>query len=580
MPNPIFTSNTKKGDSFTFQTMSSSATTFDGSVYMKSNFTTGGGRATFDYGDGTGLDADNTPSHVYNDSGTTKTVTIRVGKIEDMYQMVFTDEQIVGNLDLSPLHFAGTNQGVNFSSNSLLTGVTYNPTSLNRVRDPSNATGIYDIDFSSCDITGELDLSNFKIRELLNGGTLQLYFDTNPNMTQIVLPPFNVDSSHSGDLGYFNGDFRVYNCDITGNLDVSPMSGNGISNIESYGNSNMTGITLNNLGKLGCLRSYSCDLQGVLDMSMLVLGGDNCSAANTHGLQVSSNSGLTGILLTGSNETIKVINVSACDITGNLDISMLSGFTTGGQGILTPNNPNLNIITLPSTGSVGVIDVSSCGLTGTTDLSTGIDCGGFDCDSNTNLENILFKSSDYPITQLVLPNCGLQDMDFTPLSGISGTFQVYTNSSLSALTFTPNNNGTFTRFDSYNCNLTGTLDLPFSGLSGIFQVYGNSGLTNVTHATTSNSFTYYYADTCDLGYVDLTPLSGGTSDDINMRLYDNTMTATEVNHILVDLDVFGWTGGTLDISGSNATPDGTSGGFDGLTARDNLTGKTWTVTTS
>ena len=74
-------------------------------------------------------------------------------------------------------------------------------------------------------------------------------------------------------------------------------------------------------------------------------------------------------------------------------------------------------------------------------------------------------------------------------------------------------------------------------------------------------------------------MSGGTFDSSStIYLYDNTMTATEVNHFLTDFDNIGWTGVTLDISGSNSAPDGSSGGFDGITARNSLTGKTWSIT--
>ena len=68
-----------------------------------------------------------------------------------------------------------------------------------------------------------------------------------------------------------------------------------------------------------------------------------------------------------------------------------------------------------------------------------------------------------------------------------------------------------------------------------------------------------------------------------------SMSVTDVNHMLVDFDYlsstanpFGWTGVTLDISGTNATPDSSSGGYDGIAALSSLTGATnsWSITTS
>lgn len=61
------------------------------------------------------------------------------------------------------------------------------------------------------------------------------------------------------------------------------------------------------------------------------------------------------------------------------------------------------------------------------------------------------------------------------------------------------------------------------------------------------------------------------------------MTAAEVNKILVDIDTISdsvSTGRTLQIHGTNAAPDSTSGGYDGITAKNNLITKGWTVTTS
>lgn len=63
-------------------------------------------------------------------------------------------------------------------------------------------------------------------------------------------------------------------------------------------------------------------------------------------------------------------------------------------------------------------------------------------------------------------------------------------------------------------------------------------------------------------------------------LQDNLLTAAAVNEILVAVDVAGRTSGTLNLGGTgNAAPDGTSGGFDGLTALNNIDiVKSWTVT--
>ena len=74
------------------------------------------------------------------------------------------------------------------------------------------------------------------------------------------------------------------------------------------------------------------------------------------------------------------------------------------------------------------------------------------------------------------------------------------------------------------------------------------------------------------------------STNARLQVQNNNMTAAEVNQILVECAVEataqGATAGTLNISGSNAAPDGSSGGFDGDQAVIDLTNLGITVTTS
>ena len=65
------------------------------------------------------------------------------------------------------------------------------------------------------------------------------------------------------------------------------------------------------------------------------------------------------------------------------------------------------------------------------------------------------------------------------------------------------------------------------------------------------------------------------------------MSATDVNHILVDFATIAannsprWDNVTLIIGGSNAAPDGTSGGYDGVSAKNTLINTHhWIITTS
>ena len=62
----------------------------------------------------------------------------------------------------------------------------------------------------------------------------------------------------------------------------------------------------------------------------------------------------------------------------------------------------------------------------------------------------------------------------------------------------------------------------------------------------------------------------------NLDASANALTETEVNNILIALDGFGLSSGTVDLSGgTNSAPSGA-----GSTAATNLTGKSWSVTTN
>ena len=140
-----------------------------------------------------------------------------------------------------------------------------------------------------------------------------------------------------------------------------------------------------------------------------------------------------------------------------------------------------------------------------------------------------------------------------------------------------------------------------SGLGGIVQIDYCPSLTGVTFPqstgtfknvtnTSNNSAISMYNNT-NLGYVDFKPLSGVTMDvnstyGAKILLYNNGMTADQVNRTLVDFEWIvtnnptRWSGVTLDIS-SNSVPDTTSGGYNGISALSTLTGATyqWTITT-
>jgi hypothetical protein len=422
MSRGVFRSHNKVGETMTFQTNASSATTFDPRV----SFGYGSDRVSWDVGDGSGYQAGNSLSYVYSDTGTTKTVTLRTNRLLRLEAMDAEARNIVGNLDLS----------------------------------------------------GWVNLSN--------GPTVNNYnqFGVNPQMTGITNPNSAVN-------GKIITHYNLYNSNITGVLVLTGLTLGGY--FTTALNSNLTGIIHgpSNQAFTNRYNASSCNLTGNLDVSMLTkLGSD---------FRVNGNSALTGITHTASTEVFDSYWVQSCNLIGNHDVSMLI---------------------------------------------------------------------------------------------LSDEFLIYDNPLLTGITHTASTE-VFVNYFASDCNLTGTLDLSMlTGLGGQFVNNSNPNLTNILMPTTTQTFTFYDIYSCDLDYINFLPLSGANMNLVaqGFRMQNNNMSVDEVNNILVDFDNIstnlnpaGWTGTTLDISGTNAAPDdGTGGGGDGLAALASLTGATnnWTITTS
>jgi hypothetical protein len=349
--------------------------------------------------------------------------------------------------------------------------------------------------------------------------------------------------------------YLVNNCNLIVNLDLTPLSGLG-GNFQANTNPLLTGITHSpSLNNFTSYYVHSCDLTGNLDLTPLSgLGGV---------LELYLNPNLTGVTHSPSPNNFTFYNLYNCNLTGNLDLTPLSGL--GGQFAVQSNSGLTSISHSPSPNNFTFYYANSCNLTG--------------------------------------------NLDLTPLSGLGGTFKVDGNTLLTGITHSTSTNN-FTQYDSYSCNLTGTLDLSpltklgasSSGASFAFiRLYSNPNLTNIILPNSTQFFKnnfnieslgLFSLYSCNLDYVDFTPLSGATllsgatQGNPRISLRDNGMSVGDVNHILVDFsgnatyNPTGWSNVNLNIGGSNANPDSSSGGYDGLAAISFLTGSpyNWTIT--
>ena len=308
-----------------------------------------------------------------------------------------------------------------------------------------------------------------------------------------------------------------------------------------------------------------------------------------------SDTGTTKTVTLRTNRLLRLegFNAQVDKLVGNLDMS--GWVNLGDEFRIDSGNPELTGITNPvSSQIITKYNVYNCDLTGTL-VMTGLTNLGtyFDVALNSNLTSILHGPSNRAFSQRYHAYlCNLTgNLDLSMLTGLGAQFDVRANSLLTGITHTASTQ-VFTNYSISSNNITGTHDVSmFSNLGGTFYINDNPLLTSITHPITTRTFTIYDAYNCELGYINFLPLSGANMNlIIGIKMEDNNMLVDEVNHILVDFDNIstnlnpaGWTGTTLDISGTNAAPDdGTGGGGDGLAALSSLTGATnnWTITTS
>lgn len=293
------------------------------------------------------------------------------------------------------------------------------------------------------------------------------------------------------------------------------------------------------------------------------------------------------------------------NLTGNLD---LSTFKKMYNILELQDNPNLTGVTFGLTGTndFNEFKIFNCNLTGNLDLSavSGRLGGSFSVANNPYLTGITFSSSGNThfnvgpsTTYMRFDDCDLTgNLNMSGITGLSYSFYVNGNDNLTGITHGPSVNP-ITVYLAQGVNLQGTHDMSMlTRLGGRVTLYLNTGMTNVLLPVSVETFSNggtnlatsaigFYG--CDLGYVDFKPLSGATlSDGVRIRLQNNNMIADEVNQILVDFsgnatyNLIGWDNINLDIGGTNANPDNSSGGYNGLAAVSFLTGspRNWTIT--
>jgi len=364
-------------------------------------------------------------------------------------------------------------------------------------------------------------------------------------------------------------DFDCNNKGLTGTIDIAQCT--EMTDFDVSSNSALAQI--NNPFTPTVISTYTVDNTGLTSLNLSGLTGLGGA------ISINDCTSITSITFPTSSETITTFfffdNTAYAT---SFDISGLTGF--GGAINISGNTSMTSIVFPTSSVIITTLNCSNNDLTGTINASGLTGFGGTILfHTNTNMTVITLPTSSQTISSFHFYNTGLTSLDASTLTGLGGNLQVY-NTDITSFT-APSSSVTFSIFHLYsNSSLTGTLVVSgLTGLGGAIALQSND-LSDITFPTSAITTTALNMFSNQLGYVDTTTMTFSSS--VPIRMENNAMTAAEVNHMLVDWDANlpGAASGSLRIDGTNAAPDGTSGGYDGLTAKANLIITGYTVTTN
>ncbi len=569
-----------------------------------------------DWGDGSLPETYNASSmlHTYTAS-TVKNLSIDFGNLNEVHTLDIDGNVLTGNLDLT-----GLKKVIEVKAhNNQLTGVTFDVDGTT-----SGLTGndirLYQNEIKDIDLTGFKQVGAFYAApSTSSNGMFTLTGLTIPNGL-VVDGTFQISGTNIKEI---NG------VPTNNHLDFSFMENVGKSfqfAAQTGKVSSITGLTFPTTDKdmTSLLFTYlwfgtGGNLAGEIDLTPLqnLLGS----------IFISNHNSLENVIFPSNNEYCDRFTFNNCNFT-NLDFSPLSGFgytsnTSRGMQLSIDGNSSLTAITttagtntFPAGFRLGWLEAENCDLTGVFDMSgvewkqqivAGDSNNYFSLFGNNNITEVINGSG-----QCARINWGSIPVTYMDISNISGStlaggnnFIKTSSSVLSSFTQT-------TTIDTYRRNFcfsgTQLKNLDISNYPNMLaiQLTNNTELTGVTFPTANGSLSsqvsvctgappasseWYITGCSGLTSLDFKIVSGMTvSNSAGIYLGSYRWDAGARNRFLIDFDSITsirssgatWTGCTLNIAGDNAAPDGSSGGFDGISALANLTGSpiNWSVTIS
>ena len=543
---PFFNSNNTNRNFFSAYTTISSASTFTSSITC---FNSGGVRWEFPDGSSktTGTTYYNIPGSgkrlikaVVNITKNIRTINVSNSYLTDSISL-FESNDIIPNQTIA--------SSINISSNSNLSGLTF-PNTTNRL--------INSIDISSCNFSGQVDFSTINLSGFV-GNSLTFSTYNNNKINSILLK----DETYT----------------------------NPVSLLE------IDGCSIGSGGFSSAAPSGKLNFNKTIDLSkFLALGGQ---LILTNGAYPHGNSGITNVYfppsVSGNNLSRIHLNGLPNDTGNSYNLDLAWAKNKLGGYLIFNHLPLITGFTAISivTNYIYQFDMSYCDLQGALDLNNFTRLNYlFDVSNNTGLTAINFNSTvGNSFSQFQVSNTSLRNLDLSMFSNIGDYYSVFIDCPyLTGITF-PNNlsigSGIYLPY-FYNCDLR-DLDFSYMNLAHPYgtrlDCHNNLNLTGITFpyegvSENGNHYDFMLFGNCNIKKFIIENLSGTNNNTLQINLSDNSMTADIVNEILIKLDNTGWSGNSLIIGGNNAAPDTTSGGFNGIAAKSNLTGKSWSITTS
>lgn len=202
---------------------------------------------------------------------------------------------------------------------------------------------------------------------------------------------------------------------------------------------------------------------------------------------------------------------------------------------------------------------------------------------NPTLDTCIFGNyANTMVGSVYFGNCNFSIIDLSYVTVTSNYFQTASNPNLTSILWKNAANTLTGIVYIYLCNFS-TLDFSYVTITvNDFRAYSNPSMSQVLFknaANTVNGFFLFYNCAIANG---LNPNYISFLSSAYVRIENNAMTAAAINRDLVVIESGAVTSasGVLLAAGTNSAPDGTSGGYDGLTAKAALLAKLWSVTTN